>query len=157
MHKSPFYTRVEAKQDIELHITLEPFQTQTRQVEATVVTAKLCRQQLSERNSTVAEIRVWRCKIQCHSTLILYRMYTVLLKTWYTPLVKTQSVTMLKLLPVSVVLVVLQLQNKILYENSGSDHVEVFKMNKSTSTLFEEKIIVLMPKVLHGSSVLRCM
>lgn len=46
------------KQDIELHITLEPFQNQTRQVEATVVTAKLCRQQLSERNSAVAEIRV---------------------------------------------------------------------------------------------------
>lgn len=54
----PFYTRVEAKQDIELHITLEPFRTQTRQVEATVVTTKLCRQQLSERNSAVAEIRV---------------------------------------------------------------------------------------------------
>lgn len=117
----PFYTRVEAKQDIELHITLEPFQTQTRQVEATVVTAKLCQQQLSERNSAVAEIRVWRCKIQCHSTL-LPRMYVVLLKTWYAPLVNTQSVTMLKLLGVSVVLVFLQLQNNILFENRIENH-----------------------------------
>lgn len=56
---SSLYTQVERKQDTEHRMNVEPFLTQTKQLEAGAVMAKLCQQQLRECSGAVAEIAAW--------------------------------------------------------------------------------------------------